>query len=338
MGRAMTVLIPLNLNESPYPPLPSVAAALHEWVRNANRYPEFVPDTLRGRVADHLGVPGDWVSVGAGATGLAYQVLQAFCPPGGRMLTAVPTFDGYPILADLAGVQVDAVPLRADGGTDLVAMAAAIRAETRVVVLCSPHNPTGSVISEPELHRFLARVPRDVVVILDQAYFEFADYTPDLHLLLLHHPNVVALRTFSKAHGLAALRVGYAVGAVQLISKVRRFEVPFAVGSAASLAVPAALAATDALRQRVRTVRDERIRLQANLADIGITSLPSQANHVFVPTERPQQLAGDLVAGGVAAKVCATPGALRGVRITVGDTAATDSVIAALIEDQSVSA
>lgn len=334
----MTALIPLNLNESPYPPLPSVAAALHECVRNANRYPEFIPDTLRSQVADHLGVPGDWVSIGAGATGLAYQVLQAFCPPGGRIVSATPTFDGYPILADLAGVHVDAVPLRADGGTDLRAMAAAIGPHTQVVVLCSPHNPTGSVIDEPALHSFLRRVPRDVVVILDQAYFEFADYTPDLHLLLLHHPNVIVLRTFSKAHGLAALRVGYAVGSARLITKVRRFEVPFAVGSAAAVAVPAALAATDALRQRVRAVREERIRLRACLTDIGIASLPSQANHVFVPSEHPQELATDLRCGGVAAKVCAAPGGPVGVRITVGDRAATDSVVAALIEEQSVSA
>jgi len=334
----MTALIPLNLNESPYPPLPGVAAALHECVGSANRYPEFVPDTLRSQVADHLGVPGDWVSIGAGATGLAYQVLQAFCPPGGRMVTATPTFDGYPILADLADVHVDAVGLRADGGTDLRAMAAAIGAGTNVVVLCSPHNPTGSVIDEPALHGFLRRVPEGVVVILDQAYFEFADYTPDLHLLLLQHPNVIVLRTFSKAHGLAALRVGYAVGSAPLIEKVRRFEVPFAVGSAAALAVPAALAATDELRQRVRIVRDERIRLRAGLQEIGITSLASQANHVFVPSERPQELAADLRCGGVAAKVCAVPGALRGVRITVGDRAATDSVVAALTAEQSVSA
>ncbi len=326
----MTDLIPLHLNESPYPPLPSVASALQGWINEANRYPEFLPNALRSVVADFVGVGSDRVSMGAGATGLAYQVLQAFCGPGERFLTSTPTFDGYPILADLAGVGVDAVPLRPDGGTDLPAMAAAIGARTRVIVLCSPHNPTGSVIGEDELHRFLQQVGEERIVVLDQAYFEFADSGPDIHRLLRCYPNLLILRTFSKAHGLAALRAGYAIGAASTIERVRHYEVPFGIGSAAGVAVPVALAATDELATRVHAVRTERTRLQAALVDLGIETLPSQANHVFVRTVVPVDLASVLRGGGVAAKVYGGAEGLTGVRITVADRAATDSVVRAL--------
>lgn len=326
----MKALIPLHLNESPYPPLPSVASALQGWIVEANRYPEFLPNALRSVVADFVGVGSDQVSMGAGATGLAYQVLQAFCAPGERFLTATPTFDGYPILADLAGVGVDAVPLRPDGGTDLSAMAEAIGARTRVIVLCSPHNPTGSVIDEDDLHRFLQQVGGNRIVILDQAYFEFADTGPDIHRLLGKYRNLLILRTLSKAHGLAALRVGYVIGAASVIQRVRHYEVPFGIGSAAGVAVPVALAATDELAHRVCAVRTERIRLQAALADLGVETLPSQANHVFVRTAAPKELASVLRSGGVAAKVCGGAGVLTGVRITVGDASATDMVVNAL--------
>ncbi|MFW0795722.1 aminotransferase class I/II-fold pyridoxal phosphate-dependent enzyme [Gordonia sp. CPCC 205515] len=322
----------LDLNESAYPPLPAVAAVLRAGIPDTNRYPDFLPDRTRRHIAEHLGLPDEQITVGAGATGVAVSALQAVARRAAArgiaapaMVTALPTFDGYPILAEMVGLRVDAVGLNADGGVDPAAMLAAITAETVVAVLCSPHNPTGSVIGERALRDFLDAVPRHVTVLLDQAYIEFCDSPPDLHRILGGRDNVLILRTFSKAYGLAALRVGYGIGGA-VAADVRRFEVPFAVGPAAMAAVPVALAANNQLAERVASTRTERARMAALLEDIGAPVLPSQGNFLFLPGPDGIAIGRLLRSCGVATKECG----MAGTRITIGDRSATDRVLASL--------
>ena len=162
----------LSLNENPFPPLPGVRSALIESVDVANRYPEFLPERLRALIAGHIGVGEEQVVIGAGATGVIMQVLSAVTSPGDRMVTTSPTFDGYPIFAQMARLVSVTVPLDEHGHHDLDAMAEAA-AKARVVVVCRPHNPTGTVEPAADIELFLQRVLSDTVVLLDEAYVEF---------------------------------------------------------------------------------------------------------------------------------------------------------------------
>src|SRR5918996_1074982 len=200
----------LSLNESPFPPLPAVRSALIESIDAANRYPEYLPERLRSLIAGHVGVSDEQVVIGEGATGVILQVLHAMTSPGESMVMTSPTFDGYPIFAQMARLRSVTVALDQHGHHDLDAMAEAA-SQARVVVVCRPHNPTGTIEPAAEIERFLQRIPPDTVVLFDEAYVEFL--SPDLRIdapaLVERYPNVVVLRTFSKAYGLAGLRIGY---------------------------------------------------------------------------------------------------------------------------------
>ncbi|MFW0785347.1 aminotransferase class I/II-fold pyridoxal phosphate-dependent enzyme [Gordonia sp. CPCC 206044] len=323
----------LDLNESAYGPLPAVAAVLRAGVDDTNRYPDFLPDRTRAHIARHMGVPDAQVTVGAGATGVALAALQACIRRATvrgtlhpAMVTALPTFDGYPILADMLGMRVDAVRLTADGSVDLDAMLGAVTSETVVVVICSPHNPTGSMVDEDDLHEFLWSLPPHVMVVFDEAYVEYTHDRPDLRWLFRVYDDILVLRTFSKAYGLAALRVGYGVGPPALVAAVRAFEVPFGVGSAAMAAVPVALSADHELSLRVRSMRAEREHMADELCSIGCPVLPSEGNFLFLPGADGVAIGGLLRGCGVAVKQCGR----SGTRITIGDRFSTDHVMAAM--------
>ncbi|MDY6809060.1 MAG: aminotransferase class I/II-fold pyridoxal phosphate-dependent enzyme [Actinomycetota bacterium] len=323
----------LDLNESAYGPLPSVSAALREGLADVHHYPDFRPDRTRAQIADHLGIAADQVTVGAGATGVALAVFGE-CRRRARvsgvrspsLVTSVPTFDGYPILAHSAGLRIDPVGLSDVGGVDLPALRAAVTADTMAVVICTPHNPTGAVLTTDALRTFIEAIPPGVLIVIDEAYVEFCDDPPDVLTLVADHDDVLVLRTFSKAHGLAALRVGYAFGSAPIIESLRGGEIPFAVGSAAIAAVPAALNAHAELAQRVRAMRQERRRLQDMLAAIGCPTLPSQGNFLFVPGDEGVEIGRLLRSCGVLTKEVGRDG----IRITVGDADSTDCLIQAL--------
>ncbi len=195
----------LSLNENPFAPPPAVRAALIESIDAANRYPEFLPEQLRTLIAGRIAVRDEQVILGAGATGVVMQVLHAVTAPGDRIVLTSPTFDGYPIFAQMARLTSVTVPLDEHGHHDLDAMADAAR-NAKVVVLCRPHNPTGTLESATDVERFLQRVPPDTVVLLDEAYIEFVapEHRLDAPALVRRFPNVVVLRTFSgswRRHG-----------------------------------------------------------------------------------------------------------------------------------------
>jgi len=316
----------LSSNENPYPPLPSVVAAIADGAVDVNRYPDMYATELVEAVAAHLGVQEDQVVAGCGSVAVLGHVLSAFCGAGDEVVHPWRSFEAYPIAVTLAGATGVPVPVGADGRLDLPALAAAVTERTRVVLVCTPNNPTGPAVHADELDAFLAAVPRDVLVVLDEAYVEFVrdPQAPDGLAVLAAHPNVVLLRTFSKAYGLAGLRVGFAVASARLAAGIRAAATPFGVSHLAQLAGVASLRAEHELLERVDGIVRERTRLLAGLREHGWEVPDSQANFVWLAL-------GDGTArfaeAAAAAGVLVRPFAGDGVRISVGEPEATDVVL-----------
>ncbi|HEY0186928.1 MAG TPA: histidinol-phosphate transaminase [Cellulomonas sp.] len=316
----------LSSNENPYPPLPSVVAAIADGAVDVNRYPDMYATELTEAIAAHLGVGSDQVVAGAGSIGVLGHVLAAFSGAGDEVVHPWRSFEAYPISVALAGATAVPVAVTADGRIDLPAMAAAVTGRTRVVLVCTPNNPTGPTVHADELATFLAAVPRDVLVVLDEAYLEFVrdPQAPDGLTVLAAHPNVVLLRTFSKAYGLAGLRVGFAVAAPRLATGIRAASTPFGVSHLAQLAGVASLRAKDELLVRVDGIVQERARMLDGLRSLGWQVPDSQANFVWLGVgEDATRLAQAMTSGGVLVR----PFAGDGVRISVGEPEATDVVL-----------
>jgi histidinol-phosphate aminotransferase len=316
----------LSLNESPFPPLPAVRSALIHCLEAVNRYPEFLPGHLRRMIADRIGVDDDQVVLGTGASGVAMQVLHAVTRPGDRIVMSTPTFDGYPIFAQMARLTPVTVPLDRHGYQDLGAMAEAA-ADATVVVLCRPHNPTGTLESLRSVEWFLEQIPSDVVVLLDEAYIEFvaARYRIVGPELVRRFPNVVVLRTFSKAYGLAGLRIGYGFAAAELAQRLWTMQLPFGMSTLGATAVAASYDAETQLARRIRRVVTERNHLRLRLMATGIYSTDSHANFVYLPTSR-RPWSEVFADTGVRVR-CYPDGAAR---ITVGDQSSTLGVLSAV--------
>jgi histidinol-phosphate aminotransferase len=316
----------LSLNENPFPPLPAVRSALIRSIYAVNRYPEFLPERLRGLIAGHAGLPADQVVLGAGATGVALQALHALTAPGDTVAMASPTFDGYPIIARMARLNPLTVPLDKDGHNDLDGLADAA-ADARVVVVCRPHNPTGTLETADEVVRFLRRVPRDTVVLLDEAYIEFAapEHRIDIPALLASFPNVVVVRTFSKAYGLAGLRIGYGLASPELAKDLWSQQLPFGVALTSLLAVSASYEAEDQLLQRIQSIKAERRYLRMGLSALGVYTTDAHANFMYLPPRgRPwHEVFAD---SGLHVRHYEDGGA----RITVGNRASTLAVLSAI--------
>jgi histidinol-phosphate aminotransferase len=317
----------LSLNENPFPPLPAVRSALIASIDAANRYPEYLPERLRSLIAGHVGVPEDQVVIGAGATGVILQVLHAVTTPGDKMVMTSPTFDGYPIFAQMARLASVTVALDAHGHHDLDGMAAAA-AHARVVVVCRPHNPTGTVEPAADIEQFLRRVPPDTLVLLDEAYVEFlsSGHRIDAPALVQRYPNVVVLRTFSKAYGLAGLRIGYGICAPDLARALWTMQPPFGIGITSLVAVAASYDAENQLRQRIRMISSERRYLRMRLRSMGVYSTDGHANYVYLPScGRPWREVFD--GTGLQVRNYAD----GGVRITVGSRQSTRVVLSAIV-------
>jgi histidinol-phosphate aminotransferase len=316
----------LSLNENPFPPLPSVRSALVASIDVANRYPEFLPERLRTLIADRVGVRDEQVVIGAGATGVVMQVLHAVTSPGDTIVLTSPTFDGYPMFAQMARLKSVTVALDKHGHHDLDAMADAA-ATARVVVLCRPHNPTGTIEAADDVERFLRRVPSDTVVLLDEAYVEFLrpEHRIDAPALVARFPNVVVLRTFSKAYGLAGMRIGYGFCAPDLARTLWTMQLPFGVGATSLVAVAASYDAEDQLQQRIRILGAEGRYLRSRLATMGVYSTDSHANFVYLPAcDRPwQEVFSDT---GLRVRIYGD----GGVRISVGNRQSSRAVLSAV--------
>lgn len=317
----------LSSNESPYDPLPSVVEAIVEGARQIHRYPDPGGVKLTEAISERFGVPCDHIALGAGSVTVAQQLFETVSEPGTEVVYAWRSFEAYPLLADLAGVTSVRVPLAGEEH-DLDAMAEAINDRTRMVFVCNPNNPTGTSVRRDELVAFLDRVPEHVLVVLDEAYREYvrdAD-VPDGLTLYRDRPNVCVLRTFSKAYGLAGLRVGYVVGHSDVVTTVRKTIIPFAVNHLAQIAAIASLRAEDELLERVDTVVKERTRVREALIAQGWTVPPTEANFVWLRLgDRTLDFAAACAVEGVAVR----PFDGEGARVSIGDPEANDAFLTA---------
>ena len=271
----------LASNECPDPPLPEVVAAAAAALGATNRYPDPSYRPLREALAEQTGVDASLIAVGNGSCEVLLALGEALLDPDSELVYAWPAFSVYPHLEAASGATAVRVPLDGDHRHDLDALAAAITDRTRLVIVCNPNNPTSTAVGLDEIRAFLAKVPEDVVVLLDEAYIEFAEqYRPEDSIpLLMEHPHLMLLRTFSKLYGLAGLRVGYGLcSSPELVAAVERVRQPFVVNVAAAAAATEALRHPGATQARIAQARESRAVLAQGLRRLGIEPAASEAN------------------------------------------------------------
>jgi histidinol-phosphate aminotransferase len=325
-GKTVPGAIKIASNETVYGPLPSVRAAIEKAADNINRYPDNGYVELKDRLAKHVDFAPEHISVGCGSVSLCQQLIQITSTVGDEVLFSWRSFEIYPLQVRTAGATPVQVPL-ADYTYDLDAMLAAITDRTRLIFVCNPNNPTSTVVDPEALTRFVEAVPSHILIALDEAYVEYIrdGLVPDSFGLVRKHSNVVVLRTFSKAYGLAGLRIGYAVGEPDIITALGKVYVPFTATSISQAAAVASLDAADELLARTDAVVAERARVTAALREAGYTVPPSQANFVWLPLPgRAQEFAAD----SANARVIVRPYGDDGVRVTVAAPHENDAFLA----------
>ncbi|KAF0849722.1 histidinol-phosphate transaminase [Nocardia caishijiensis] len=326
-GRSHPDAVKLASNETTFGPLPSAAKAIAASAEQANRYPDNQVTELRTALADFLGVSVANVAVGCGSVALCQELVQITCGAAtDEVVFAWRSFEAYPIVTQVGNATAVPVPLTADHRHDLDAMAEAITERTRLIFVCNPNNPTGTAHPRAALERFLDRVPPQVLVVLDEAYYEYLRLpSTDGIEIGRTRPNVVVLRTFSKAYGLAGLRVGYAVGDPEVITALLKVHIPFSVNRVAQAAAIASLEARGELLDRTEVLISERTRVREALLAAGYEVPPSEANFVWLPLgARSLEFAEASAAGGVLVR----PFAGDGVRVTIGDPHENDRFLA----------
>lgn len=328
----------LSSNENPFGPVEPVARVLSEF-NTVHRYPDPLSTALRTRLGEQLGVDADDIVTGAGSLGALNQILATFVGSHedgvqDEVIYAWRSFEAYPICVGLAGAKSMQVPNLPNGAHDLDAMAAAVTDQTRVILVCTPNNPTGPAVTESQVRDFLAKVPGDVLVVIDEAYFEFCaasdipegqeppvnglDVFPD-------YENVVILRTFSKAQGLAGLRVGYSISHPAVTQYLRVAATPFAVTSIAEQAAVASIDHNDAVMQRVAHLVEQREKVVGRLADLGYWVPETRANFVWLSLGEHSAAFAELAERN-ALSVRAFAG--EGVRVSIGEDEANDRFLA----------
>ena len=316
----------ISSNENPFPPLPGVLDAVMRSAATLNRYPDPFSTRLVTALAERFAVPASHIALGTGSVSVCGQIVDAVAGPGDEVLYAWRSFEAYPIWVQIAGATSVQVPLTSEEGHDLARMADAITDRTRLIFLCSPNNPTGTAIRSRDLEAFLARVPQDCLVVLDEAYAEFGrdPEVADGIDVYRRHSNVAVLRTFSKAYGLAALRVGFTIAPENVAEAVRKTAIPFGISTIAEEAAVESLARESELLERVDALVAERERVEAALRAAGWRLVPSQANFIWL---RLGEQAGAFAAECEAHGLTVRPFAGEGVRVTIAETAANDRFI-----------
>jgi len=318
----------LGSNECAEPPAPGVLEAANTALRFANRYPDLRGETLAAALAARFDLTQEEVAVAAGSVVLLEQLIRAYCDPGDEIVTPWRSYEAYPIIARMAGATLSGVSLDAEHRMDAGAMLAAIGPRTRAVLLCNPNNPTGTALTSAALDKLIEAMPDDILVIVDEAYAEFdADASHAASARRARRGNVAVLRTFSKAWGLAGLRVGYCLADSAIIAAVHAVQPPFPLPSAAIAAAVAAVEDGGGLQARVAQTVGQRRILSDALRAIGLPVARSAANFIWLPVgDGAEALAEHLRAQSIAVRLF--PG--EGVRITIGTQDDTDAVIAAL--------
>jgi histidinol-phosphate aminotransferase len=315
----------LSSNENPFEPLPEVAARVAEAMA-LNRYPEGGALPLRRRLAERHGTTPEGIHVAAGSISLLNQFVQAAAGPGDEVVHAWRSFEAYPGLITVAGARGVPVANRRDGSHDIDGMIAALTDRTRVVIVCTPNNPTSTIVTAGEFSRLLAAVPDDVLVLLDEAYREFAvgAGAVDGDAIVAAHQNVVALRTFSKAWGLAALRVGYAIGHPRVLDAARSTAIPLSVTEQAQVAALVSLDHEPQLLERVAVLAERRDRVWHALVAQGWNVPRPWGNFVWLATGDATEEAAEVFRrNGITAR--AFP--LEGLRVTIAEQESVENLL-----------
>ena len=279
-GKSAPNKLKLSANEIPNPPLPSVLGAMTRAASCANRYQVNGSPELRAELSSYLELPEENIAVAPGASAIVQQAVMATCHTGDEVIFPWRSFEAYPLYVRMAGAEPIMTSLTEDERLDLDAVIGAITPKTRLIILCNPNNPTGTTISQKEFERFMAQVPKDIVVLLDEAYWEYNDDpdTPNGAQEVRNYPNLISARTFSKAFGLAGARVGYGMGSPELINALNLLALPLTVSYIGELGAIAALHAQDELQERVDETKRQRTRVAQAL---GVPE--SRANFVWIP-------------------------------------------------------
>lgn len=315
----------LSSNENPFPPLPGVVQAVQAQTA-FNRYPDATALAVRAALANRFGLTADEVHVAPGSVAILHELARATSGPGDEIVYAWRSFEAYPGVVTVAGATSVQVPNRPDGGHDLDAMAAAVTDRTRMVIVCTPNNPTGPIVTESEFASFMAAVPQSVLVVLDEAYAEFATDEAAVHghPLLARYPNLVVLRTFSKAYGLAGLRVGYALGPVYVLEAVRACAIPLSVTAQGQAAALASLEREGELLERVSEIAALRDRIVTELREQGWAVPDAQGNFVWLPTgDRTVAAAAAFEEAGIIVRAFPP----EGIRISIGEHEAVETLL-----------
>jgi len=324
-------IVKLASNENPRGPSPRALAAIAAAAAELTRYPDGNAYVLKQALAERLGVDPAQVVLGNGSNDVLELVTQAFLRPGDEAVYSEHAFAVYPLATQARGATGVVVPAR-DYGHDLPAMRAAITPRTRVVFVANPNNPTGTWIAPDVLRAFIASIPADVVVVLDEAYNEYLDADRQAHATrwIGDHPNLVVSRSFSKAYGLAALRVGYGVMDATVADLLNRVRQPFNVNALAQAAALAALADTDYVDESRRLNRAGLAQLASGFTQLGLTALPSHGNFVLVKVGDAARINAALLRQGIIVRPVANYGLPEWLRITVGLPEENDRFLAAL--------
>ena len=311
-------VIKVASNEMPFPPLPGVQSVIATHIAEISRYPDMAATQLLPQIAAYHKLAKENIALGNGSTDLVENFLAAVCTPGSEVIYPWRSFEAYPIAVQIAGATSVKVPLRADGNNDLDAMLRSITERTRAIIVCTPNNPTGSALTHTGLRDFLIQVPPTIPVLVDEAYVDFVRMDDAVRGvdLIAEFPNVLSLRTFSKAYGLAGLRIGYALGQPEMIVGLKAIATPFGVNVLAQAAAHSALLEREEVDRRVGIIVDEREKLLAALHAVGWKGPLTQANFVWFAT-------GDATADFV--EFCAAEGitvrgfAGEGTRVTIAE-------------------
>jgi histidinol-phosphate aminotransferase len=331
--------VKLASNENPLGPSPLALAAAMAAAAGTNRYPDGGSFRLRGRLAERLGVSPDNVILGAGSSELVELMIRTFCrpgPDGDEVLTHRHAFFMYKVSAQAAGVTYRESAVTPDLRCDVDALAAAVTERTKVMFLPNPNNPTGAYVTRTELERLLARLPEHVLLVVDEAYYEYARAIPDYPVADAYRaqrPNLTWLRTFSKAYGLAGLRVGYGVTSPDIAAYVNRVRLPFNVPSVAQAAALAALDDTAHVERSVRVNAEGKAQLTAGLQKLGLRVFPSAANFVLVDVGRDAAPVYEaLLRLGVIVRPLRPAGLMQHLRVSIGTAEENARALAAFAE------
>jgi len=314
-------VIKMASNENPLGCSPKATEAVRKWAENMALYPDGSCFELNAALSERLGVMPDQLLFGAGSDQIVEMIAQSYLNPGDEAIMPYPSFPRYETVTRIMSANPVELKLTGDYRLDIPAYFNSFTDKTRIIWVCNPNNPTGTIITSKEQDELLSKIPESTLIVLDEAYYEYAsgnDY-PDSIRLIDKYPNIIILRTFSKAYGLAGLRVGYAISSSEIISSLNKVRGPFNVNSAAQAAAKAALDDVEFLRLTIENNRSGKEFLYKSFEQMGLNYIPTYANFVMVNLKLDtKEIFNDLLREGIIVRPGQPFGMPDWIRLTIG--------------------